>query len=318
MNGIERTWSARRRFANGMALAALFTSIPLLYSGGLVTSFGVGMADPEWPTGMLRIWLAESFGLMIEHGHRLMAALVSILTLSLAITLWFVEDRPWVKRFGFLAFAFILIQATLGGMRVLLNARYGIELAAVHGVFAQCFFSTLVATTVFTSKRWLAESSIAREETGMLRISAVALTAIVFLQIVLGVALRHFGVAFWVHLALAMGLVFLVLWLAFAMLLHSELRAIFQRPILCLVGLIIVQIFLGFASMLLTELAPPGFGKTPTPLEAITTTAHLVTGSLILAVSLVLSIGVFRYLKPAPVAAATMLLAGQPIAEGAG
>src|SRR5438445_7066802 len=82
-------------------LAAVFTW-PLIFVGGLVTTYRVGMAVPDWPTtfGMnmflYRFWEA-AWGVFIEHGHRLYGAAVGLATIVLAA--WFLvsERRAWMK-----------------------------------------------------------------------------------------------------------------------------------------------------------------------------------------------------------------------------
>ena len=67
-------------------VAAVFTW-PLIFVGGLVTTYRVGMAVPDWPTtfGMnmflFRFWEA-AWGVFIEHGHRLYGAAVGLATID--------------------------------------------------------------------------------------------------------------------------------------------------------------------------------------------------------------------------------------------
>jgi cytochrome c oxidase assembly protein subunit 15 len=60
----------------------------LLLAGGLVTTYRVGMAVPDWPTtfgySMFAYPLDEmlaNFGVTIEHGHRMLATLVGVLSI---------------------------------------------------------------------------------------------------------------------------------------------------------------------------------------------------------------------------------------------
>ncbi len=79
---------ARHRFAVLTALATL----GLVGMGGLVTSHGVGMAVPDWPTSYgynmfalpISTWLTG--GVFHEHTHRLWASLVGVLVV--ALTRW--------------------------------------------------------------------------------------------------------------------------------------------------------------------------------------------------------------------------------------
>jgi cytochrome c oxidase assembly protein subunit 15 len=81
------------------------STLLLLAAGGMVTSTNSGLAVPDWPT----TWGQNMFtfpldkmvgGIFYEHGHRLIASGVGLLTIGLMIGLWRVETRAWVKRLG--------------------------------------------------------------------------------------------------------------------------------------------------------------------------------------------------------------------------
>src|SRR5438105_1159735 len=79
-----------------LAVLLACATFPLLWVGGLVTSYDAGMAVPDWPTTFgynpfLYPWATWIFGpwdLFIEHGHRLLGAVVGLLTIALAVALW--------------------------------------------------------------------------------------------------------------------------------------------------------------------------------------------------------------------------------------
>ena len=143
----EYQWSGRERWVFGFAAATAVLTLVLLLSGGQVTSHDVGMAVPDWPTTFgqnmfLFPWVDESLGVMIEHRHRLVGALVGMLTIGLVVLLWTTESRKWLCWMGVLALVAVILQGVLGGLRVLQNEIYGREFAAVHGVFGQLFFGS--------------------------------------------------------------------------------------------------------------------------------------------------------------------------------
>jgi heme a synthase len=82
------------RFACALVLATLF----LVALGGVVTTKGVGMAVPDWPTTygdhMFLFppskWMA---GIFYEHSHRLWASLVGLLAAGFALWVWIRESR---------------------------------------------------------------------------------------------------------------------------------------------------------------------------------------------------------------------------------
>src|ERR1041384_6559835 len=82
------------RFAIVLAVATLF----LVALGGVVTTKGVGMAVPDWPTtyGQNMFFFPYSKwmgGIFYEHSHRLWAALVGLLTAALLIWVWSRESK---------------------------------------------------------------------------------------------------------------------------------------------------------------------------------------------------------------------------------
>jgi heme a synthase len=147
-----------RRGAHWAALAAAVFTLPLLYVGGSVTTYRVGMAVPDWPTTFetnmftFNMW-DHPFGVRVEHSHRLYGAAVGLFTLVLAAWLLIFEPRKWLKWVGVLALALVIVQGVLGGFRVTQNSTF---LAAVHACVGQAFFALMVALCVFTGRRWQA------------------------------------------------------------------------------------------------------------------------------------------------------------------
>src|SRR5690349_10173618 len=83
---------AYRRGPHWVALFAAAVTWPLIFSGGQVTSYRVGMAVPDWPTTfginmfVYRFW-NSSWGVFIEHRHRLLGTALGMATIVLAA--WF-------------------------------------------------------------------------------------------------------------------------------------------------------------------------------------------------------------------------------------
>src|ERR1700732_409805 len=99
------------RFAWLTAVATLF----LICSGGMVTSKGVGLAVPDWPTTFgynmflfpVSQWVG---GIFFEHTHRLIASAIGFMTIILAVWLRFAEHRRWVRNLGYFALAAVILQ----------------------------------------------------------------------------------------------------------------------------------------------------------------------------------------------------------------
>ena len=154
---------AAARYQRGphwIALCAAVFTLPLLYVGGSVTTYGVGLAVPDWPqTFGINMFLYDfwnaPFGVRIEHTHRLYGAAVGVTTLLLAGWLSVFDRRRWMKGLGLLAVVAVIVQGVLGGTRV---TQVSTVLAAVHGVVGQAFFGLMVALSVLTSRGWREQS----------------------------------------------------------------------------------------------------------------------------------------------------------------
>ncbi|HWA99072.1 MAG TPA: COX15/CtaA family protein, partial [Pirellulales bacterium] len=180
-------------------LAVLLCALvfPLVWVGGLVTTYEAGMAVPDWPTTYgynlflypWQTWLFGPWDLFIEHGHRLLAATAGLLVIAELACLLAVERRRWLRWYGVALLAAVVAQGVLGGMRVHFDER---ELAKIHACTGPLFFAMCVAMAVFTSRRWTsAAPAQAHPHAQRLQILAIATAAIAFLQIVMGARLRH-------------------------------------------------------------------------------------------------------------------------------
>src|SRR5262245_30921756 len=123
---MSSAWSASRSAAHWWAVLTGVLTFVLLCSGGLVTSHGAGLAVPDWPNTFgynmflfpVSRWVG---GIFYEHTHRLIASGIGLMTVILAIWLWSVEPRLWVKIFGLCVVAAVCLQGVLGGLRVVLT-----------------------------------------------------------------------------------------------------------------------------------------------------------------------------------------------------
>src|SRR6266700_2715847 len=179
------------RFAVLTALATL----ALLGVGGLVTSHGVGMAVPDWPTtygyNMFFFPISKwTGGIFYEHSHRLVASGVGLLTTLLAVWLWLKESRPWLRWLGVFAFLAVVLQGVLGGLRVVL---FKDELGIVHATLGQLFFVLTCSIALFTSRWWLKAQASPTAGSGQkgLRRWFLLTTLLIVGQLMLGATMRH-------------------------------------------------------------------------------------------------------------------------------
>ena len=148
----DRRYNWLHRFALGTSIATLI----LICSGGMVTSKGVGLAVPDWPTSFgynmflfpVSQWVG---GIFFEHTHRLIASAVGFMTIILAVWIWRADDRRWLRNLGFAALAAVIVQGVLGGLRVTLLKD---EIGVFHACLAQAYLGMLVLITLATSSLW--------------------------------------------------------------------------------------------------------------------------------------------------------------------
>ena len=154
MHGTAAPYGTGRSLVFAYAVFTAVCAFILLISGGLVTSKGVGMTVPDWPnsygynmfTFPISRWVG---GIFYEHAHRLIASGVGLLTVILAVLLWFAEPRRWVRVLGYIAVAAVIVQGVLGGLRVVLIKD---EIGIFHGMLAQAYISSLVVIAIALSK----------------------------------------------------------------------------------------------------------------------------------------------------------------------
>src|ERR1041385_4583433 len=169
-------------------------TILLILAGSFVTSTDSGLSVPDWPTtygwNMFTFPLSKMVGgIFYEHGHRLIASAVGMLTIGLAVWLWVADDRRWLRWFGVAALGAIVAQGVLGGLTVLFFLPPAVSTA--HAGLAEIFFCMTVAIAVFTSPQW--RSTVRPVDDARLRAVATLTTAAIFVQILIGAVMRHTG-----------------------------------------------------------------------------------------------------------------------------
>ncbi|MEX0678999.1 MAG: COX15/CtaA family protein [Pirellulales bacterium] len=304
---IESPWPHR------WAVALVCATFPLIWIGGLVTTYGAGMAVPDWPNTygynlFLYPWQTWIFGpwkLFIEHGHRLFGTLVGLVTIGFLLATWWCQRRPMLRWLGVAALAGVVLQGALGGLRVIVNE---VQLAQIHGCVGPAFFAFTVALAAVTSRRW--QQAELRGGPAVTAIERLALltTVLAFGQLVLGSQLRHlpagfrpgdFRMVLFFHLAVAAALVVHIFALAGSTWHSCRKESWLVRPAAGLLVMILAELGLGAATWV-TKYGWPAWMSSfdfaaryvpaaEGPTQAWITTAHVATGSLVLATSLLVA-----------------------------
>jgi cytochrome c oxidase assembly protein subunit 15 len=266
-------------------------TLALVFVGGLVTSTGSGLSVPDWPLSYGMVMPPMVGGVFFEHGHRMVASAVGVLTLVLAVWTARAEPRAGVRRLAWGALLAVVAQGVLGGLTVLFLLPTPISVT--HACLAQAFFCITIALAYATSREWL-DATPSRDDGAGVRRAAALATAAAFVQLLLGAVMRHIGAGLavpdfprmygrWVppfevlsqapvlvHLAHRAGaLVVLALVLRLFLRAGRAAETSLAAPARLALGLVLVQIALGALTVL--------SGKAVLP-----TTAHVATGAALL------------------------------------
>ena len=283
-----------------VCVAATFA---LIFVGGLVTSTGSALAVPDWPLAFGHLIPKLVGGVRFEYGHRVVAGIVTILTLVLAAWTWRVEPRGWVRKAAWAAFALIIIQAVLGGITVLLQLP--LPIAVAHAATAQAFFCVVVALAAFTNPDLIHREPVGTEYGRPKLATLTSLTiAVIYVQILIGAVMRHLGAGLaipdfplsygrlipsftspfvainFAHRCGAVVVTVFVVWTVARILRFHGFDSHLRRPALALLALLALQITLGASTI--------WSGRAVLP-----TTAHVAVGAAVLGTSVVLAIRSF-------------------------
>ncbi len=284
-----------RRFTKLVAASTLF----LIFAGAMVTSTGSGLAVPDWPNTygefMFTFPLSKMVGgIFYEHGHRLIASTVGLLTIIQAVWLQRREPRRYVRVLGWIALAAVIVQGLLGGLTVLLLLPPAISIA--HAGLAEIFFCLTVSIAFFTSRF---HAGLERTDNAPVGPTTM-LFGLVYLQILAGALMRHLGAGLAIpDFPLSFGrlvpeFVSTAIAVNYAHRLGAVLVAVAAAIVIArtrnwlLALLVIVQILLGASTV--------WSGKQPH-----ITSLHVVTGAATLALSLILMLKARATAIPIPV-----------------
>ncbi|MGD1018118.1 MAG: COX15/CtaA family protein [Verrucomicrobiia bacterium] len=284
------------RFACFLASATFL----LIVAGANVTSHRAGLSVPDWPTTYgqfmfsfpMSKWVGNIF---YEHAHRLIASVVGMLTVLLAIWLVRVEPRRWVRGLGIAALAAVIAQGILGGLTVKLMLPPSVSIA--HACLAEAFFCVTVALAFVTSERWQQSARPAEvSDARLVQRLTLASTIAVYVQIILGAAIRHDEWGVFPHILGALAVFGCVVSILFVVLFTVKHPGFLRHAIL-LLGLVATQIALGLITLMVR--VPKNADEQLSAVQMLVPTAHLALGALVLATSLIMTLKAFRFLAAA-------------------
>lgn len=266
----------------------------LVVAGASVTSNDAGLSVPDWPLSFGKVMPEMKGGVFYEHGHRMVATTVGLLTIGLVIWIWSVDQRRWLKRLSLAALGAVVVQGVLGGMTVLYKLPPAISVS--HACLAQLFFSTTVAIALFTSPYWKrGAQEVPDSGWPSLRSLVVVAAAVVLGQLALGAAYRHKALDITPHIIGALVVLAVVTTVAVITITQHSAHRGLKGAAKGLMHITFLQLVLGVAAYLTRINTSEGAG--PSAALVVSTVIHVAVGALVMAASVVLAIQVFRNVR---------------------
>ncbi len=262
---------------------------------------------PDWPLSYGMLMPPMVGGILYEHGHRMVATFVGLLTTVLAVLIWHRESRKWMRLLGLVALGMVITQGVLGGITVIYLLPTPVSVS--HATLAQTFFCVTVLLAFATSREWSEAVARPHVDCHRLRFAAVAAMLAIYVQLILGAVVRHTGSALaipdfplafgglippfaetsvvlhFAHRLWALSVTGAVAWLGYRISRHEPRERLFRRPAMLLACLIVAQILLGGTIVWTSRAVLPA-------------TAHVATGALLLATTWLLTLRTYLHLEP--------------------
>lgn len=190
-----------------LSLVAVITTFVLIIWGAVVHNTESSLACPDWPLCYDRFFPKMEGAILIEHGHRLLATLVGILTIGLVILSSLERKKSEAHKHLFkvscLALFLVIIQGILGGITVIY--RLPTIVSTSHLGLSLLFFATLIyihhlaqSTGIASDNRFKdindeIKKNIQAHWKPIIRHGVLVALTLLYIQILLGAFMRHAG-----------------------------------------------------------------------------------------------------------------------------
>jgi len=317
------------RFLHLFAIAVGLLILTMIVAGGLVTSQDAGDSVPDWPLSYGSVYPAQQMvgNVRYEHTHRMIGWALGLMVIALAAGLQFAEKRRAIMRMGWIALLWVCLLGGLGGLRVMLISKPGVQdammnffavfgvhsvqtarvvVTVVHTALAQSFLCFVAVLAVTLSRGWInAPSPIRSTQTASLRRLAIITVAMILIQLIFGAIRRHTDAL----LPLVLHLIGAGLVMLHVALLFMRIRVDFSAvaPLRKTAGWLMFltgsQILLGLLSWWIVRANRPGGSYLPRLLDSevlasCVLTAHLAIGALIFVSAVLTTAFAFRHTTP--------------------
>jgi len=273
-----------------LAQAAAIAGVAAIISGAFITSSDV--AAPQGTVTVISGAFTTSSDVAAPQGHPEIGVVphmvIAFLTIALVLSAAFQGAQRIVASAAVLCLA---AAAAIGWSYPLSPGA-----AVWHAAFAHLFVACMTVVLIARSWSGPAVPLDASAHRG-LREAALITPAAVFVQIVFGALYRHQITGIMPHMLGAMVVALLTMIVSALVLQHFSQSRELKRAAILLISAVLLQVCLGIAvfMMLLLNLSA-------TAAFVWTATAHVTTGTLVFAASVVMAMEAWRHLAPARVA----------------
>lgn len=186
-----------------LSLLNIFTTFALIMWGAVVHNTQSSLACPDWPLCYNQVFPNMEGAILIEHGHRLLASFVGLLTIGMVFFSY--NDRKKSEthlhlfKASLMALFLVIAQGALGGITVIYKLPTIVSTS--HLALSLIYFSFVVyinhtATSLVTPVRELSvavKENIQKKWKPVIRHGILFSLALLFSQILLGAFMRHAG-----------------------------------------------------------------------------------------------------------------------------
>lgn len=271
------------RYAVGLALCVLV----LIVLGAALTSEIQPLPGADVPV----VSASTPGEISLEQGHTVAAWIVSALTLGLAVWLQLGDGRAWLRWLGWSALALVVVEGWSGMQGVLQSMPRAAGF--FHALFAQCLLSVIVAAAAGAYRSNGYGEMLEDPGRPSLRTLAIVASHLALLQVILGAGFRHGLMGVLLHILNALIVAIVVLVVCMLVIRQFPDRAALKQPALALAIVTGVQVMLGFATFTFLLIGSTNGSGVLLMLSL----AHVSTGAVTLAASVLLAIQVRRNLR---------------------